>query len=136
MKVHAGVDVGSGYVHTITGISANMHDVTETANLFRDDDEVVYGDSGYLGTVNQPSIKNDVKKSGIEFRVNKLPSSLKMSNDFKDLNWDKTRRKWDTRKLYIAQLQKYASILYVICQYKPINVYRADRTKDFIGCTV
>ena len=33
MKVHAGVDAGSGYVHTITGTSANMHDVTETANL-------------------------------------------------------------------------------------------------------
>lgn len=45
MKVHAGVDAGSGYVHTITGTSANMHDVTETANLIREDDEVVYGDS-------------------------------------------------------------------------------------------
>ena len=33
MKVHAGADAGSGYVHTITGTSANMHDVSETANL-------------------------------------------------------------------------------------------------------
>ena len=37
MKVHAGVDAGSGYVHTITGTSANMHDVSETANLIRED---------------------------------------------------------------------------------------------------
>ena len=89
MKVHAGVDAGSGYVHTITGTSANMHDVTETANLIREDDEVVYGDSGYLGAVSQPAIKDDEKKSKIEFRVNKRPSSLKMADDFKGLNWDK-----------------------------------------------
>ncbi len=43
MKVHADVDAGSGYVHTITGTSANMHDVSETANLIREDDEAVYG---------------------------------------------------------------------------------------------
>ena len=42
MKVHAGVDAGSGYVHTIIGTSANMHDVTETANLIREDDERLY----------------------------------------------------------------------------------------------
>lgn len=94
MKVHAGVDAGSGYVHTITSTSANMHDVTETANLIRKDDEVVYGDSGYLGAVNQPAIKDDEKKSKIEFRVNKRPSSLKMADDFKGFNWDK---KWNMK---------------------------------------
>lgn len=26
MKVHAGVDAGTGYVHTITGTAANEHD--------------------------------------------------------------------------------------------------------------
>lgn len=60
MKVHADVDAGSGYVHTITGTSANMHDVSETANLIREDDEAVYGDSGYHGAVNQPAIKKVV----------------------------------------------------------------------------
>ena len=29
MKVHSGVDAGSGYVHTITGTAANVHDVNE-----------------------------------------------------------------------------------------------------------
>ena len=33
MKVHAGADAGSGYVHTITGTSANRHDVSETSKL-------------------------------------------------------------------------------------------------------
>jgi IS52, transposase len=42
MRVHAGVDADSGYIHTITDTSANMHDVLESANLIREDDEVVY----------------------------------------------------------------------------------------------
>lgn len=89
MKVHDGVDSGYGYVHTITGTSANIHDVSEIANLIREDDEVVYGDSDYCGAVNQPVIKDDKKKFRIEFRVNKRSSSLKMADDFKGLNWDK-----------------------------------------------
>lgn len=36
MKVHAGVDAGSGYVHTITGTAANVHDIDETVNLLRE----------------------------------------------------------------------------------------------------
>ena len=88
MNVHVSVDAGSGYVHTITGTSANMHDVTEPVNFIREDDEVVYGDFGYLGAVNQPIIKDDEKKPKIEFLVNKRLSSLKMADDFKGLNWE------------------------------------------------
>ena len=46
MKCHVGVDAGGGLVHTVTVTSANKHDITETVNLIREDDEVVYGDSG------------------------------------------------------------------------------------------
>ena len=46
MKCHVGVDAGGGLVHTVTVTSANNHDITETVNLIREDDEVVYGDSG------------------------------------------------------------------------------------------
>ena len=35
MKVHSGVDAGSGYVHTITGTPANVHDIDETGKLVR-----------------------------------------------------------------------------------------------------
>ena len=35
----------------------------ETANLIREDDEVVYGDSGYLGAVNQSAIKKQISGS-------------------------------------------------------------------------
>ena len=47
MKCHIGVDAGTGLVHTMTVTPANDHDVTQAAALIREDDEVVYGDSGY-----------------------------------------------------------------------------------------
>lgn len=89
MKVHIGVDAGSGYVHTITGTSANVNDVCETANLIRDDDEVVYGDSGYAGADKRDEIKNNEHLSTIEFRTNKRPSSLGIPKSYKGINWDK-----------------------------------------------
>jgi IS5 family transposase len=79
MKVHAGVDAGSGYVHTITGTAANVHDIDETANLLREDDKVCYGDSGYSGVEKRPEIKNNEHFCKIDFRTNVRPSSLKMS---------------------------------------------------------
>lgn len=63
-----------------------MHDVSKTANLFREDDEVVYGDSRYTGAVNKPAIKEYEKKYKIEFRVNKRSSNLKMAGNFKGIN--------------------------------------------------
>ena len=156
MKVHAGVDAGSGYVHTITGTSANRHDVTETAKLIREEDEVVYGDSGYLGAANQPGIKDDEKKSKIEFRVNKRPSSLKMANDFKGLNWDKkmeheksaVRCKVEHPFLIVKKQMGYAKVVYrgiaknmhrfhmLFASANLLMCSRAGRTKDFVGCTV
>ena len=59
MKVHSRVDAGTGYVHTITGTSANVHDSAEAYKLIREDDTVMYGDSGYLGVQNQDVVKND-----------------------------------------------------------------------------
>ena len=48
MKCHVGVDAGSGLVHAITVTPANKCDITETVNLIREDDQVVYGDSAIL----------------------------------------------------------------------------------------
>lgn len=50
MKCHVGVDAGTGYVHTIEVTPANVHDVTVASELIREDDEVIYGDSAYLGS--------------------------------------------------------------------------------------
>ena len=77
MKAHIGVDAGTGYVHTLTATPANVHDITEASKLLRDDDEVMYGDSGYLGLEKRPEIRNDMKKSKIEYRINRRPGAMR-----------------------------------------------------------
>jgi IS5 family transposase len=41
MKVHIGVDVGSGYVHSLETTAANVHDITKGSSLIREEDTVV-----------------------------------------------------------------------------------------------
>ena len=69
MKAHIGVDAGTGYVHKVSATAANVHDLDETANLVRDDDEVVYVDAGYQGVDKRPDIVGDESLAKIEFRV-------------------------------------------------------------------
>ncbi|GHV57916.1 hypothetical protein FACS1894216_22540 [Synergistales bacterium] len=71
MKAHIGVDAGTGYVHSVTATAANVHDIAETHNLIRGDDEVVYGDAGYIGIEKREEIVSDPQKSKIEYRTNR-----------------------------------------------------------------
>lgn len=88
MKCHIGVDAGSGFVHTIAVTGANEHDITQTAKLLREDDKVVYGDSGYLGVWKRPEIVNNEHFSQIDFRINRRPGSLpKVSNNA--IDWER-----------------------------------------------
>lgn len=89
MKVHAGADAGTGYIHTITGTAANVHDIEETSKLIREDDTVAYGDSGYSGVEKRDEIQNDGHLSTVEFRTGKRPSSLKITDKYNGFNWDK-----------------------------------------------
>ena len=90
MKVHAGVDCGSGYVHSLTGTAANVHDLEEAPKLIRPDDTVVYGDSGYLGLDERLDIKADDIRARIEFRINRRLSSLNVKTEYDGINWEKT----------------------------------------------
>lgn len=120
MKVHIGVDAGSGHIHSVTATPANAHDVTESANLIRQDDDVVYGDSGYLGIMNQAAIQENPHFSGIDYRINTRPSSLKISKDYKGINWDKeiehrkssTRCKVEHAFLIVKQQMGYSKVAY------------------------
>lgn len=88
MKCHIGVDAGSGLVHTMTVTAANEHDITQAANLLREDDEVAYGDSGYLGIEKRPEIANNEHFSQIDFRINRRPSSLPKVSDHA-IDWER-----------------------------------------------
>ena len=119
-KVHAGADAGSGYVHTITGTPANVHDIDQTANLLREDDEVAYGDSGYTGVDKRPEIANNAQLSKIEFRINLKPSSIKLSDNYNGINWDKkmehdkssVRCKVEHPFLIVKRFFGYAKVVY------------------------
>ena len=120
MKIHAGVDAGSGYVHTITATSANVHDIDEAAKLIRDDDEVIYGDSGYSGMEKRPEIESDEHLSQIEYRINVRPSSIEISKNYNGRNWDKeienrkssTRCKVEHPFLIVKRQFGYARVVY------------------------
>ena len=77
-KAHIGVDKDSGLVHTVEATPANVHDVTETSKLLTGEEDVVYGDSGYLGADKRDDaiIRN---KSGrkIKYKINRRPSQVK-----------------------------------------------------------
>ena len=88
MKCHIGVDAGSGLVHTITVTAANEHDITQTVNLLREDDEVVYGDSGYLGVQKRPEIATNEHFSKINFRINRRPGKLPHVSD-NAIDWER-----------------------------------------------
>ena len=98
MKCHAGVDAGIGYVHTIKVTPANVHDLTVAQELIREDDEVVYGDSGYLGIEKREEVANDEHLSSIHYRINLRPGKFpKVSDNAIDWNRYIEKRKSSVR---------------------------------------
>ena len=77
MKAHIGVDAGTGYVHSVACTPANVHDLDETANLVRADDEVVYADAGYQGVDRRHDIAADEHLSTVQWRVAARKGKLK-----------------------------------------------------------
>lgn len=88
MKCHAGVDADSGLVHTIEVTAANIHGVTVASKLIREDDEIVYDDSGYLGIQRRPAVISDAHLSAIDYRINRRPHSLPEVSD-SAIDWER-----------------------------------------------
>ena len=88
MKCHIGVGAGSGLVHTMTVTAANTHDITQAAALIREDDEVVYGDAGYLGIQKRPEITSDAHLFSIDYRMNRRPGKLPHVSD-NAIDWER-----------------------------------------------
>lgn len=152
MKIHAGVDAGSGYVHSLTATAANVHDINEAAKLIREDDEVVYGDSGYNGLEKRPEVQNDDHLSRIEYRTNVRPGKLKRA-DGSGVNWERkiesrkssTRCKVEHPFLIVKRQFGYAKVVYrgiaknfnrfnvLFASANIVMVARAGRTLDPIG---
>jgi len=120
MKIHSGVDAGSGYVHTITATAANVHDINETHNLIREDDSVVYGDSGYIGIEKREEIQQDDHLSRVDYRINRRPSQNSIALTYTGKNYDKTiehqkssvRSKVEHPFLIVKKLFGYSKVVY------------------------
>lgn len=77
-KAHIGVDSQTGLAHTIKTTSANVHDVTVTHELLTGEENIVYGDSGYIGAEKRENavVKNKCGKK-IKYKINRRPSQMK-----------------------------------------------------------
>ena len=89
MKIHSGADAGTGYVHTITATAANVHDITQTHALIREDDHTVYGDSGYLGVEKRTELRERSELSDVDYRIAQRPWQNRMTKEYKGTNWDR-----------------------------------------------
>jgi IS5 family transposase len=77
-KAHIGVDKDSGLVHDLEVTSANVHDVSVTPQLLTGDEEIVYGDSGYLGAnKREDAIIRNRQGKRIKYKINRRPSQIK-----------------------------------------------------------
>ena len=56
MKAHIGVDAHSGLVHTVTGTSANVADITQAHLLLHGEEKNGHGDAGYVGVEKRAEI--------------------------------------------------------------------------------
>jgi IS5 family transposase len=75
-KAHIGVDAGSGYVLDVETTAANVDDRDVAHLLMRRDDEVFYGDAGYIGLEKRDEIKDDPVLSKIDYRINEKRSRI------------------------------------------------------------
>lgn len=89
MKVHIGVDAGTGYVHSVEATAANASDIVIAHRLIREDDEVVYGDSGYHAIEKRLEIREDPHKSRIEYRINRQPYKIARMAEGAGKEWER-----------------------------------------------
>ena len=81
-KAHVGVDHESGIVHTVEVTAANEHDVCMTANLLAGEEQVVYGDSGYLGAEKRPEAVAKNKLWVVSIQRQRSSATERLDNGF------------------------------------------------------
>ena len=76
-KAHVGIDKETGIVHHVKVTSANVNDVVETSNLLTEEEESVYGDSGYQGAEKrEDAVRRNKQGKKIRYKINRKPSEI------------------------------------------------------------
>jgi IS5 family transposase len=118
-KAHIGVDKDSGLVQKVKVTAANVSDVAMMPELLTGEEEVVYGDSGYLGAQKREDaiLKNKQGKK-IRYKINRRPSQIK------------NRSKWSQGQLKRREREKSsvrAKVEHVFAVVKGMFRYRKTR---------
>jgi IS5 family transposase len=118
-KAHIGVDKASGLVQKVKVPAANVSDVAMMPELLTGEEEVVYGDSGYLGAQKREDaiLKNKQGKK-IRYKINRRPSQIK------------NRSKWSQGQLKRREREKSsvrAKVEHVFAVVKGMFRYRKTR---------
>ncbi len=118
-KAHISVDKDSGLVQKVKVTAANVSDVAMMPELLTGEEEVVYGDSGYLGAEKREGaiLKNKQGKK-IRYKINRRPSQIK------------NRSKWSRGQLKRREREKSsvrAKVEHVFAVVKGLFRYRKTR---------
>lgn len=138
-RLHAGVDAGTGYIHSVEVTAANVGERDVVPQLIREDDEVVYGDAGYTGLLKRPEIKADSHLFRIDYRTN-LKNTHRCKSTVSGIDWDRfmeyqksrvrskveyaflvIKRIFGYRKVRYRGLQKNRTHAYMLCAC--VNLY-------------
>lgn len=118
-KAHIGVDKDSGLVHTVEVTPANVHDVEMMPALLTGDENVVYGDSGYLGAEKrEDAVKRNKRGKKIAYKINRRPSQIKKLS---------TSGQWYAKKSEHKKSSVRAKVEHVFGVVKGLFGYRKTR---------
>jgi IS5 family transposase len=116
-KMHVGVDAGTGFVHSLEVTSGNVADAAVAAELIREDDEVVYGDSAYCALSKHEEFKNDEHLSKLDIRTNQ-------QKPYRKIAWTEGVGTFWLRKLEFQKSRVRCKVEYVFHVVKDIFGFR------------
>jgi len=113
------VDKDSGLVHDLEVTAANVHDVTVTPQLLTGEEEIVYGDSGYLGANRrEDAVVRNRQGKKIKYKINRRPSQIKKLS---------TSGQWYAKKAERRKSSVRAKVEHVFGVVKGLFRYRKTR---------
>lgn len=143
MKAHIGVDAETGLVHSLTGTSANVHDITQAESLLHGSETDVFADAGYRGIEKRLPIKanwhiamrpgkrktlTQLKSDRIRERIEQLKASVraKVEHPFRVV-----KRQFGFTKVRYRGLAKNTAQLHTL--FALSNLWMARRHLLFTG---
>jgi len=134
-RLHIGVDAGTGYVHSLEVTAANVSERDIVPELIREDDEVLYGDSGYNGIDKREYFRTDSHLSSMDYRINR-------QKPYRKNQWESSPGIWWLRYFEKQKSRVRCKVEYVFLIIKRIFRYRKvryrglskNRTQAFILC--